>query len=48
MDMLMDEGEVRVKAGDVIIQRGTNHAWVNRSGKPCRMAIVLVDAKVAR
>jgi mannose-6-phosphate isomerase-like protein (cupin superfamily) len=48
MDMLVDEGEVHVKAGDVIIQRGTNHAWVNRSGKPCRMAIVLVDAKVKR
>lgn len=48
MDMLVDEGEVRVKAGDVIIQRGTNHAWVNRSGKPCRMAIVLVDAMVKR
>ncbi|HEY5608375.1 MAG TPA: cupin domain-containing protein [Alphaproteobacteria bacterium] len=46
MDMLVDEGEVHVKAGEVIIQRGTNHAWVNRSGKPCRIAIVLIDAKV--
>jgi mannose-6-phosphate isomerase-like protein (cupin superfamily) len=48
IDMLMDEGEVHLKAGDVVIQRGTNHAWVNRGDKPCRFAIVLVDAKVKR
>jgi len=48
MDMLVDKGEVRVRAGNVVIQRGTNHAWVNRSGKPCRIGIVLIDAKVPR
>lgn len=41
--MLLDEEEVQLKAGDVVIQRGTNHAWSNRSGAPCRIAFVLVD-----
>ncbi len=45
IDMLLDEGEVHVKAGDILIQRATNHAWVNRSGKPCRIIFVLIDAK---
>ena len=38
MHMLMEEGEVELHAGDCIVQRGTNHAWVNRSGKPCLLA----------
>jgi mannose-6-phosphate isomerase-like protein (cupin superfamily) len=42
---LMDEGEVLLKAGDCLIQRGTNHAWSNRSDKPCRFLAVLVDAE---
>jgi hypothetical protein len=29
----------------VVVQRGTNHAWANRSGKPCRMLFVLVDGQ---
>jgi len=45
MDMVMEEGSVHLKAGDCIVQRGTNHAWVNRSGKPCLLAAVLIDAK---
>ena len=47
MHMLMEEGEVELHAGDCIVQRGANHAWVNRSGKPCLLAAVLIDAKVA-
>jgi mannose-6-phosphate isomerase-like protein (cupin superfamily) len=47
MHMLMEEGEVELHAGDCIVQRGTNHAWVNRSGKPCVLAAVLIDAKPA-
>ena len=47
MHMLMEEGEVELHAGDCIVQRGTNHAWVNRSGKPCLLAAVLIDAKPA-
>lgn len=43
--MLLDDSEVYLKAGDVVIQRGTNHAWNNRSGKPVRMLYVLMDAK---
>jgi len=42
---VMDEGEVRMTAGDVLVQRGTNHAWSNRSDKPCMMGFVLIDAQ---
>jgi uncharacterized cupin superfamily protein len=45
IDMLLDDSEIHLKAGDVVIQRGTNHAWVNRGKTPCRVAAVLVDAK---
>jgi hypothetical protein len=44
---LMDEGEVLLKAGDVLIQRGTNHAWSNRTEAPCIVAFVLIDAEPA-
>jgi quercetin dioxygenase-like cupin family protein len=43
--MLLDDGaEVHMKAGDLMIQRGTLHGWANRSDKPCRIAFVLVSA----
>jgi len=42
---LMDEGELLLKAGDVLIQRGTNHAWSNRTEEPCCVAFVLIDAE---
>ena len=42
---LMDEGEVLLKAGDVLIQRGTSHAWSNRTEQPCCIAFVLIDAE---
>jgi quercetin dioxygenase-like cupin family protein len=42
---LMDEGEVLLKAGDVLVQRGTNHAWSNRTDAPAYLAFVLVDAE---
>lgn len=41
--LVMDDSEVLVKAGDTIIQRGTNHAWSNRSDKPCQIAFILID-----
>jgi quercetin dioxygenase-like cupin family protein len=41
--MLLDDEDVHLKAGDVVIQRGTNHAWSNRSNKPCKMLYVLID-----
>lgn len=43
MTLVLDDSEVLLKPGSVVIQRGTNHAWANRSGKPCRMLFVLVD-----
>ena len=45
IDMLLDDTEVHVKAGDILVQQGTNHAWVNNSGKPCRIAFILIDGK---
>ncbi len=44
IDMLMDDTEVHVQAGDVLIQQGTNHAWVNNGTEPCRIAFILIDA----
>jgi quercetin dioxygenase-like cupin family protein len=41
---VLDEEEVLLKAGDVLVQRGTNHAWSNRSDQSCRIAFVLIDA----
>jgi mannose-6-phosphate isomerase-like protein (cupin superfamily) len=43
--LIMDEGETTVKAGDIVVQRGTNHGWANRSEHNCRIAFVLVDGK---
>jgi quercetin dioxygenase-like cupin family protein len=43
--MLLDEEDVVLKAGDIVIQRGTNHAWSNLSGKPVRMLYVLIDGR---
>ena len=42
---VMDEGEVLLRAGDCLIQRGTRHAWSNRGEEPCVIAFVLVAAK---
>jgi mannose-6-phosphate isomerase-like protein (cupin superfamily) len=45
IDMLLDDSEIHVKAGEVVVQQGTNHAWVNNSGKPCRIAFILIDSQ---
>jgi len=45
IDMLLDDSEVHLEAGDVLVQQGTNHAWVNRGDRPCRIAFVLIDAQ---
>ena len=45
IDMLLDDSEVHLKAGDVLIQQGTNHAWVNRGTEPCRIAFILIESK---
>jgi mannose-6-phosphate isomerase-like protein (cupin superfamily) len=41
--LILDDQEVLLRAGDVCIQRGTNHAWANRSKENCVMAFVLID-----
>jgi quercetin dioxygenase-like cupin family protein len=43
--MQLDDTEVHLRAGDVLVQRGTIHNWINRGSVPCVMAFVLVDAK---
>lgn len=43
MTLVLDDSEVQLRPGSVVVQRGTNHAWANRSGKPCRMLFILVD-----
>jgi quercetin dioxygenase-like cupin family protein len=45
IDMAMDDSTVKLRAGDIMVQRGTNHAWINRGTEPARLAIVLLDAK---
>ena len=45
IDMDLDNSSVTLQAGDVMVQRGTSHAWVNRSNTPARVAFVLIDAK---
>ena len=45
IDMQLDDSEVHLKAGDVLVQRGTIHNWVNRGSEPCVIAFVLVDAE---
>jgi hypothetical protein len=45
MTLVLDDVETPLRRGDVVVQRGTNHAWANRSGKPCRMLFILVDGK---
>jgi mannose-6-phosphate isomerase-like protein (cupin superfamily) len=45
IDLLLDDHDVRLKAGDVIVQQATNHAWINRGAATCRLAMVFIDAE---
>jgi len=45
IDMELDDSLVHLQAGDVMVQRGTIHNWVNRGTAPCVLAVVLIDAK---
>lgn len=47
LTLVLDGGETMLGAGDIVIQRGTSHAWANRSGKMARMAFILVDGAFA-
>ena len=44
IDMALDDSEVHLKAGDVLVQRGTIHNWINRGSEPCVIAFVLIAA----
>ena len=48
IDMELDDSTVHIKAGDVMVQRGTIHNWVNRGTEPCRLAVILIAAKPVR
>jgi quercetin dioxygenase-like cupin family protein len=48
MTMLLDDSEVILKPGDVVVQRGTNHGWENCGGVTARVAIILIDGKPKR
>jgi quercetin dioxygenase-like cupin family protein len=43
--LVLDDSEVTLRAGDVVVQRGTDHAWENRSTQPARMAFFHIDAR---
>lgn len=43
--LILDVGETVVRAGDIVIQRGTNHGWANRSTRNCRIAFILIDGQ---
>lgn len=45
LTLVLDRAEVLLRPGSVVVQRGTNHAWANRSGAVCRMLFVLVDGR---
>ena len=45
IDMVLDNETVRLKAGDVLVQRGTVHNWINNGDVPCVIAFTLISAK---
>jgi quercetin dioxygenase-like cupin family protein len=47
MTMPMDGQEILLRTGDVLVQRGTNHAWVNRSDRVCRVLYIIIAGKLS-
>jgi mannose-6-phosphate isomerase-like protein (cupin superfamily) len=45
LTMILDDEDVVLKQGDIVVQRGTSHSWANRSGKPCKILFVLLDGE---
>lgn len=43
--LIVDEGETVVRPGDIVVQRGTNHGWANRTDRNCRIVFVLIDGE---
>jgi mannose-6-phosphate isomerase-like protein (cupin superfamily) len=48
LTLVLDDSEVKLAPGDIVVQRGTNHAWSNRGDKPCRIAFVLLDGQYSQ
>ena len=48
VDLELDGSRVTLRAGNILVQRGTNHAWVNRGSIPARLAFVLIDGAPKR
>ncbi|HJN00007.1 MAG: cupin domain-containing protein [Gammaproteobacteria bacterium] len=44
--LLLDDDEVILKPFDVVVQRGTNHAWINNGNKPALFIAVLIDSEI--
>ena len=44
IDLLLDDRDVHLEPGDVVVQQATNHAWINRGAATCRLAMVFIDA----
>ena len=45
IDMMLDDSLVHLKPGDVVVQQATDHGWINRDTRPCRILFVLRDSK---
>jgi len=45
LTLILDDEDVVLRTGDVVIQRGTSHSWANRSDRPCRILFVLIDGE---
>ena len=45
ISLLLDDSELLLKAGDVVVQQATNHAWINRGSAVCRLGMVFIDAE---
>jgi len=45
IDMMLDDKTVHLKAGDIVVQQATNHAWLNHGTEPCRVIFILMDSK---
>ncbi len=45
--LILEDGEVTLRKSDVVVQRGTNHAWENRADRPARLAFFHIDAQFA-
>lgn len=46
VSLLLDEAEVRLSPFDTVVQRGTNHAWVNHGDEPALLIAVLIDSQI--